>query len=119
MILNGSFVIGKINQEHIGWGHLFGGVDDYVIYDNTYEIFFENGILTDMTDISAANQEYIQLEKSHKYNQRKLREMKPKIAVKYLKGCYYEAPYYSRESNYSDGDEISIWNDPFDLLTKE
>lgn len=72
-----------------------------------------------MRDISSAYQEYHQLEESHKYSRKILREKKTKIAVKYLSGCYYEAPYYVRESSYPDGKEIRIWNEPYDLLIEE
>ena len=118
LVLNGSFVIGKIEQDHVGWGHLFGGVEDYVDFDTAYEIFFENGILTDMRDISSAYQEYHKSDRPRKYRRKDIIE-KEKIAVKYLRGCYYEAPYYVRESSYPEGDEIRIWNDPYDILTKE
>lgn len=118
LILNGSFVIGKIEQDQVGWGHLFGGVNDYVDFDTAYEIFFEKGILTNMTDISSAYQEYLQFAESHECSRQALWKKKKEIAVKHLKGCYYEAPYYVRESSYPDGDEIRIYNEPYDLLNE-
>ncbi len=69
-----------------------------------------------MIDVSFAHQEYHQFEKSQKCNRQIICEKKTEIAVKYLKGCYYEVLYYVRESSYPDGDEIRIENEPYGLL---
>ena len=119
LILSGYFVIGEIEQNHVGWGHLFGGVDDFELFDTAYEIFFENGVLTYMTDISSAYQEYHQFKESHKCSMQALQKKQTEIAIKHLKGCYYEAPYYIRESSYPDGEEIRIMNEPYGLLNGE
>ena len=119
MILSGFFVIGKIEQDYIKCGNLFGSVYEYVDFDTAYEVFFENGALNDMTDISSAHQEYHQFANSHKCSRQALWKKKAKIAIKHLKGCYYEAPYYVRESSYPDGKEIRIMNEPYELLNGE
>lgn len=118
LVLNGSFVIGEIEQNHVGWGHLCGGVEQYVDYDRAFEIFFENGMLTEMRDVSSAYQECHHFSDSHRCSRQTLLKKKTEIAIKHLKGCYYEAPYYVRESSFPDGDEIRIWNEPYDLLNE-
>ncbi len=118
LTLNGYFVIAKLRNDHWGWGNLFGGVIEYIDYTFPFELLFENGILKEMRDISSAPKEYDKLVESNRYALGYLRAHRKKIALKYLKGSYYEAPYYIRERSYPEGIEIRLLDDTYELYKK-
>ncbi|MDE6797613.1 MAG: hypothetical protein K2J36_06340, partial [Ruminococcus sp.] len=58
--------------------------DDFLLFDRAYELYFIDGELCELTDLSPAIQEYKALEDSLKHKFEKTRE----IAVKYLQYEY-------------------------------
>ena len=62
----GAFVIAFI--PHSGrYGGLYCGVEYYIYFDRAFELFFQNGILIEKRDLSAAKMEFEQLVNSKRF----------------------------------------------------
>lgn len=109
----GAFVIAFIS--HSGrYGGLYCGVEYYIYFDRAFELIFQNGILIEKRDLSAAKIEFEQLVNSKRYGSGFIEAHRIKIARKHLKYSYHSHQYTHRETSMLVMNQLDLMDDCYD-----